>query len=27
VRKVISKSSNIEVQAIAQVVSKCPDKL
>jgi len=27
VRKVISESSNIEVQAVAQVVSKCPDKL
>lgn len=27
VRKVISESSNIEVQAVAQVVAKCPDKL
>lgn len=27
VRKVISTSSNIEVQAVAQVVTKCPDKL
>ena len=27
VRKVISESSNIEVQAVAQVVTKCPDKL
>ena len=27
VRNLISKSSNIEVQAVAQVVTKCPDKL
>jgi hypothetical protein len=27
VRKLISKSNNIEVQAIAQVVAKCPNKL
>ena len=27
VRELISKSNNIEVQAIAQVVAKCPNKL
>ena len=27
VRELISKSNNIEVQAVAQVVAKCPNKL